>query len=63
MLNHEEIEIMELEPPKNDNKIEEETNTVEVQKKSKIVPFFLVCVFVLIVTQIIVFTMITINNI
>lgn len=63
MLNHEEIEILELEPPKNDNKIEEETNTVEVQKKSKIVPFFLVCVFVLIVTQIIVFTMITINNI
>lgn len=63
MLNHEEIEILELEPPKNDNKIEEKTNTVEVQKKSKIVPFFLVCVFVLIVTQIIVFTMITINNI
>jgi len=63
MLNHEEIEILELEPPKNDNKIEEKTNTVEVQKKSKIVLFFLVCVFVLIVTQIIVFTMITINNI
>lgn len=63
MLNHEEIEILELEPPKNDNKIAEKTNTVEVQKKSKIVPFFLVCVFVLIVTQIIVFTMITINNI
>lgn len=63
MLNHEEIEILELEPPKNDNKIEGKTNTVEVQKKSKIVPFFLVCVFVLIVTQIIVFTMITINNI
>lgn len=63
MLNHEEIEILELEPPKNDKKIEEKTNTVEVQKKNKIVPFFLVCVFVLIVTQIIVFTMITINNI
>lgn len=63
MLNNEEIEILELEPPIKEYKKEEKTNTVEVQKKSKIVPFFLVCVFILIVTQIIVFTMITINNI
>lgn len=35
----------------------------KVQEKSKIVPFFLVCVSILVITQIVVFSIIAINNI
>ena len=62
MLNCGEIEILELDPPVLEQKQEVKEN-IEVQKKSKIVPFFLVCVSILIITQIVVFSIIAINNI
>ena len=61
MLNHEEIEILELDPPK--EKRQEVKVNLEVQNSSKIVPFFLVCVLILAVTQIVIFTIVAINNI
>ncbi len=61
MLNCGEIEILELDPPKVEK--QEVKENIEVQKKSKIVPFFLVCVSILVITQIVVFSIIAINNI
>ena len=61
MLNSGEIEILELDPPVEEK--QEVKENIEVQKKSKIVPLFLVCVSILIITQIVVFSIITINNI
>ena len=49
MLNDEKIEILDVEASKN-----EMIDQKRVQKRSKLVPFFLVCVFLLIVIQIIV---------
>ena len=62
MLNCGEIEILELDPPVLEHKQEVKEN-IEVQKKSKIVPFFLVCVSILVITQIVVLASIIINNI
>ena len=62
MFNSEEIEILELDPPVLEQK-QEVNEIIEVQKKSKIVPFFLVCVSILVITQIVVFSIIAINNI
>lgn len=60
MLNQEEIEILELDPPEVEN--QEVKANLEVQNSSKIVPFFLVCVLILAVTQIVIFTIVAINN-
>lgn len=62
MFDNNEIEILEFDPPVLEQKQEVNEN-IEVQKKSKIVPFFLACVSILVITQIVVFSIIAINNI
>lgn len=61
MLNNDEIEILDLDPPIVEK--QEVKETIEVQRKSKLVPFFLVCVSLLVITQIAIFIVIAINNI
>ena len=58
MLNSDEIEILELDSPKKEN-----INNQEVKNKSKVIPLFLLCTSILIITQIIVFTIIVMNSI
>ncbi len=61
MLKGDEIEILDLEPTKEER--QEVKKEAEVQNKSKIVPFFVVGVSILIITQIVTFVIIVINNI
>ena len=61
MLKGDEIEILDLEPSKEER--QEVKKEVEVQNKSKIVPFFVVGVSILIITQIVTFVIVVINNI
>lgn len=58
MLNSGEIEVLELDSPK-----KEDIDNQEVKNKSKIIPLFLLCTSILIITQIIVFTIIVMNSI
>ena len=58
MPNSDEIEVLELDSPKKEN-----IDNQEVQNKSKVIPLFLFCTLILIITQIIVFTIIVMNSI
>ena len=58
MPNSDEIEVLELDSPKKEN-----IDSQEVQNKSKVIPLFLLCTSILIITQIIVFTIIVMNSI
>lgn len=58
MPNSDEIEVLELDPPK-----KESIDNQEVKNKSKVIPLFLLCTSILIITQIIVFTIIVMNSI
>ena len=58
MPNSDEIEVLELDSPKKEN-----IDNQEVQNKSKVIPLFLLCTSILIITQIIVFTIIVMNSI
>ena len=58
MPNSDEIEILELDSPKKEN-----IDSQEVKTKSKVIPLFLLCTSILIITQIIVYTIIVMNSI